>query len=144
MGITAAGVGGGLKATVVPTTTLTDVKEQANELYLAIVNEATKLQESAEIEAMDVIITIDSIKFNKLALSGMIGDRTSQTFAGGKFSVGEIGGYRIQSGEIFLPKTVKTTAKITGAGVTSATASAAGDQYAELAAYFRRDDEFFH
>lgn len=70
---------------------------------LAIIQEVTKFIVANEIDPSEVVITLAPLEFDALAEQGLIGDRATQTFAGGQYSVGTIGGYKVQSGSMFLP-----------------------------------------
>lgn len=71
---------------------------------LAIVQEITKFIVANEIDPSDVVATLAPLEFDALAEQGLIGDRATVTFAGGQYSVGTIGGYKVQSGSMFLPE----------------------------------------
>lgn len=100
-------------------------------LLLALTQAATKLITAAEVAKETVTIVINPLAFDELAFAGLIGNRTEQTFAGGQYSVGIAGGYRIASGEMFLPDQIDT----------SATATAANK---DLVAIIGTSDSFLH
>lgn len=72
---------------------------------LALVQAVTKFITANEIDAADVVITLSALEFDALAEQGLVGDRATVTYAGGQYSVGTIGGYKVQSGSMFLPET---------------------------------------
>lgn len=83
---------------VVALTATTDLKAKSVELVKA----ATKFITDRQLSRNDIVITIDPITFDDLAFAGLIGDRTSVTYSAGQYSVSTLGGYRIQSGEVFM------------------------------------------
>lgn len=60
--------------------------------------------------ASDIQIMLEPTMFAKMTLSGLTGDRTSNTFANGIFSVTEAGGIKVVQDSGFLPEKVAGTA----------------------------------
>lgn len=81
-------------------------RDKLTEFKIKLIQEITKFAIANEIDASEVFATIDPLTFDALAEQGMIGDRASKTYAGGQYSVGMLGGYRVQSGSMFLPEHV--------------------------------------
>lgn len=92
----------GTMVTEAPTLTGVDVQEDGAKLLLAITETATQFVIHKQLDRADVLITIQPDKFDKLAFAGLIGNRVDQTFAGGQYTVATAGGYRIQTGEMFM------------------------------------------
>lgn len=83
----------------------------AKDQMRALIAEATKLVKETEATRGDVVMTVMPELFDNLAFAGLLGNRVEQTYAGGQYSVSTLGGYRIQSGEMFMPdKTVAIVA----------------------------------
>ncbi len=77
--------------------------DKIREWKITFLNAVTNFVVINEISREEVTITVAPMLFDALAEQGLIGDRATATFAGGQYSVGSLGGYRIQSGEIYLP-----------------------------------------
>lgn len=75
----------------------------AKERMIELVKIATKFITDRELSRDQAIITVSPVFFDELAFAGLLGDRTTVTYAAGQYSVATLGGYRIQSGEMFLP-----------------------------------------
>lgn len=72
---------------------------------------------SNELDPSDITITLEDGIFDAFAEQGMIGDRSAVTYSGGRYSVGTMGGYRVQSGGMYLPATAtngSATKDVTG------------------------------
>lgn len=89
----------------------TDIVNDATKLQNQIVSAATKYIANVRSKGIgftgysrsDILITLTPEVMDNLVLAGKVGNYTEQVFSGGRFIMGTIGGYRVQSGEFFLP-----------------------------------------
>lgn len=77
--------------------------DKLREYKISLIQKVTLWSLTNEIPKEETGITLEPTLFDALAEQGMIGDRATATYAGGQYSVGTMGGYKVQSGEIFLP-----------------------------------------
>lgn len=92
----------GTSKTPISLAKLTGKESDAREMFYKIIKEATRLVKKSEVSSTDITITVTPEVFDNLAFAGLVGNRAEQTYAGGQYSIGTIGGYRIQSGEMFI------------------------------------------
>lgn len=78
----------------------------AEDKLKAMINAATEKMNKLQYPREAFTLTIESKLFNELAMLGLMGDRMTQSFAGGQFSISTLMGFRVQSGEMFLPSGV--------------------------------------
>ncbi|QIW62521.1 hypothetical protein [Mycoplasmopsis gallinacea] len=76
----------------------------AKEIYEKIVEEATKLTETIDLEQgidlidrEQVVVFVKPLVFDKIATMGLVGDRVTETLAGGQYSIVQLGGYKVFS-----------------------------------------------
>lgn len=79
------------------------VVENAQAARAVVIAKATAFLLETQYTRDLVTITLTAELFDTLADGGLIGNRAMETFAGGQYSVGTLGGYRVQSGEVFMP-----------------------------------------
>ena len=94
----------------------TDITEKAKYLYKFLTTETTKFTKELQGGTGDVMLTVTDEVMIELNLAKMIGDAVSVSFLGGAFTIGNLGGWRIKSGSMFVPEI--TNVKTTGAGET--------------------------
>lgn len=76
----------------------------AKEIYEKIVEEATKLTETIDLEQgidlidrEQIVVFVKPAVFDKIATMGLVGDRVTETLAGGQYSIVQLGGYKVFS-----------------------------------------------
>lgn len=79
------------------------VVENAQAARKVVIEKATAFLKETQYTRDLVTLTLSPELFDTLADGGLVGNRAAETFAGGQYSIGTLGGYKVQSGEVFMP-----------------------------------------